>query len=432
MDKALHGHEAESFVLAPCRSATWGDQMAKQPDERKGRSQSSLPASDKFRQIKSGLKDILGSAKKAARTTLGDKALSEAQQRLSHASDAAEDTLEGLKTFARSATDGFGTAAKGVVSRLSFSKKHVADLQHNIEAQGGLYRELIRNRRTVDTVFLGGEAISVLLAGGHVAPEIIQAYEAAYPQMSQVVSFEDKVRSLDESALPGFLSAVKGKLFEQKYVAYLNSGNLPEGYEAHLATSTIQDGWDIAVSGPDPELVSVIQAKATDSVSYVVSAMKQNPAIDVVTTDEVYSHLVLSGISEGLVNSGFSNAELVASLEGAADAANIDFSWMPPWFTLAFIAFTSYKVENLTLYQRLELAGNRTGQAYLAYLIGGGVAALTNTWWLGVLASVSSRYLSEAGIRNAKLQEQLTKTYEANRRIIKRLRSHTGHGMRIS
>lgn len=406
--------------------------MTKLPRKRDGKDSGTPEALKKAHQLGRDLKNVVGGAKDAVLSAVTNANLAEeldrTKQRVTSATGAVG---EGVAHFTRFTVSGLGSSAKGLAHAFTDHTQEIGKLERDIRNQGGYYRELIKNRRIGDTIFVGGESLAVLLAAGHIPQEVIQAYEAAYPQMSQSISFKDKVLSLDEGSLPGFLSAVKGKLFEQQYVDYLNSGNLPDGFQATLASSANQPGWDIAVEGPDPEMASLIQAKATDSVSYVVAAMQQNPAIDVVTTDEVYSHLVLSGISEGIVNSGIANADLGASLEAAADGSALGFDFLPPWFTLAFIAFTSYKAESLSLYQKLELAGNRTGHAYLAYLIGGGVAAVTNTWWLGVIATVSSRYLSESGRRKAQLRQQFSNTYEANQRIIERLDSLPGSAPRM-
>ena len=221
----------------------------------------------------------------------------------------------------------------------------------------------------------------------------------------------------------GLVNGVKGKLFEQKYVDYLNGGNLPDGYVASLAGSATQPGWDIQILGPNNELASVLQAKATDSVSYVTDAIARYPSIDVVTTEEVYSHLVLSGVSEGIANGAISNAELADQLEKAVDSVELTMDFVPPLFTLAFIAFTSYKDQSLTLYEKARSAGDRSGKAYLSYLIGGGVAAITNTWWLGVLGSVGSRYMSDDGLKKRKIIEGLNNVYQTNRRIIERIKA---------
>jgi hypothetical protein len=155
----------------------------------------------------------------------------------------------------------------------------------------------------------------------------------------------------------------------------------------------------------------------------VQDALEKYPSIDVVTTDEVYSHLVMSGISENITNGSISNIELVDALDGAVDASELAMDWTPPLFTLAFIAFTSYKDESLKSFEETAKdAGERTGKAYLSYLIGGGIAAITNTWWLGVVASVGSRLLCEGGNRKFAVYEKLKDVEENNQDIIERLK----------
>ncbi|MBA2408965.1 MAG: hypothetical protein H0V62_04020 [Gammaproteobacteria bacterium] len=331
---------------------------------------------------------------------------------------AASATQEYARAGSRSVADG----ARNLYLNARYSKDAVQELQHRVESQGGFYRELIRNKRTNDSILIGGESLTSLLAAGNIPVEIEDAYRAAYPDLSQSVSFEQKIRELDSDQLIGLISGVKGKLFEQKYVSYLNDGNLPDGYSALLAGSANQPGWDIEIQGPNGELASVLQAKATDSLSYVADALERYPSIDVVTTEEVYGHLVMSGVSENIASGNISNAELSGQLENSIDASELSLDFAPPLVTLAFIAFTSYKDESLTLFEKARSAGDRSGKKYLSYLIGGGIAAITNTWWLGVLGSVSSRYMSDEGLKKVKVIERLKQVYKTNQKIINRLR----------
>ncbi len=324
--------------------------------------------------------------------------------------------------YVSSTYDSASKSATSIYRDIKYSENDLKELEIRIENQGGYYRELNRNSATIDSIVLGGETLISLLAAGTIPDEIINAYAAAYPNLSESISFEDKVRELDGDSLTGFISGVKGKLFEQKYVEYLNDGNLPEGYSAILAESATQPGWDIAIEGANGEIASVLQAKATDSVSYVQDALEKYPSIDVVTTDEVYSHLVMSGISENITNGAITNVELMDALDDAIDASELAMDYTPPLFALAFIAFTSYKDESLTLFEKARSAGDRTGKTYLSYLIGGGVAAITNTWWLGVIGSVSSRMLSEGGNKKFEIYEKFKDIEESNQVIIERLK----------
>jgi len=335
-----------------------------------------------------------------------------------------KETADFTKEFVSSTFNSASIAATSLYRDIWYSDEDNARLKRNIENQGGLYRELNRRHTAQDSIVLGGETMATLLAATAVPDEILRAYEAAYPNLSSSISFQDQVAQLDSDALIGFVSGIKGKLFEQQYVEYLNDGNLPEGYTAILAESVTQKGWDIAIEGSNGEIASVLQAKATDSVSYVQDAIEKYPNIDVVTTDEVYSHLVMSGVSENIENGLISNSELVATIDEAVSANDIQMDFSPPLFALAFIAFTSYRNDSLTLYEKAKNAGDRTGKTYLSYLVGGGIAAITNIWWLGVLGSVSSRIISDSGERKYRMFEQLKLVEKNNQLLLEKLKAH--------
>lgn len=330
--------------------------------------------------------------------------------------------LRGATTeFFEGTYDSGKDAAIGVYDRVRYSREKLQSLEKLVRYQGGYYRELNRHSQKTDTLMLGGESLAALLVATHIPKVIEQAYEAAYPNLAASVSLRDRLTELEGDRLLGLLSGIKGKLFEMQYVDYLNDGNLPGGYQAILAGLPNQPGWDLRIDGPNGELVDVLQAKATDSLGYVRSALERNPHIDVVTTGEVYSHLVMSGVSEGIVDGGISNASLDAAMDSAVGAAKIEMGFAPPWFTLALIAFTSYKDVSLTLFQKARAAGGRTGKTYLAYLVGGAVGAITNTWWLGVVGTVASRYLSDEGQRRRAIFEKLKEVARNNDVILSRI-----------
>lgn len=144
--------------------------------------------------------------------------------------------------------------------------------------------------------------------------------------------------------------------------------------------------------------------------------------IDVVTTEEVYSQLVMSGVDQSMIiNSGISNASLEDALDQAVDSADISLSFSPPWFTMALIAFTTYKAEDLTLFQKAHSAGDRTGKAYLSYLLGGTLAAVSNTWWLGVVGTVASRFIADEGARRRAIFDKLKEVAKKNDEVIGKL-----------
>lgn len=328
-----------------------------------------------------------------------------------------------------STVKGVSKSALALYGRVLISNADIEELAEDLEDQGGRYRELIngvliKKDRIKDSFALGGEIYLLNSLPEHFPADIESAYSAQYPNLASKHSLSDHIDSLDASQQMGFISGLKGKLFEQKYTDYLNDGELPAGYVATLAESPTQAGWDIEIHNAQGDLDQVLQAKATGSVDYVQSAFEKYPHIDVVTTDEVYSQLVMQGVSEGLLNSGISNQSMVdyvTSATGTIDAGLDLTDFSPPIITWALIAFTSYKDPHLKSFiEKTEGGGIRLGKAYFAYILGVGVTAVTNTWWLGLATTVVSRATCDEGYRRFELLSEMKKAKRTNRGIIRR------------
>jgi len=325
--------------------------------------------------------------------------------------------------------EGISKSALALYGRIFISKADLSELAEDIEDQGGRYRELtqgilIKKDRIKDSFALGGEIFLLSNLPDNFPADIESAYADQYPGLAAERSLSEQINSLSADEQMGFISGLKGKLFEQKYVDFLNDGELPDGHIALLADSPTQAGWDIAIHDADGNVESVLQAKATSSVEYVQEALEKYPQIDVVTTDEVYSLLVMQGVSEGLLNSGISNEHMIDYVVNASSVVDrgLDLSdFAPPVLTMALIAYTSYKDPKLaTFVEKTESGSIRFGKAYFAYLLGVGVIAVTNTWWLGLAASVLSRATSDEGYRRFELMRQMRKAKRTNRGIINR------------
>ena len=170
--------------------------------------------------------------------------------------------------------------------------------------------------------------------------EVLRAYELAYPLKSQSESLEDIIENYDDAELAGIVNGIKGKLFELRYVDYLNDGHIPDGYQAVLAESAINPGWDIAVLGADSSVAEEIQLKATDSVSYVKAALERYPEINIVTTEEVYNSLAMQELTDNLVNSGISNEELEQVVYEALESNSLDMDWTLPVIPMLLIGYS--------------------------------------------------------------------------------------------
>lgn len=372
---------------------------------------------------KDDLKKAAGLAKRAA-VTAGRKCVEGTEYLYDHR----EEIAAGVKAAGKAAGASVKSAAEtahDAASAKIYDKEKIEELKTKIEDQGRRYRTLViermENRRMVDTLAIGGDLLADIVRTGRIPGDVQAAYAAAYPDLAAEKGFAEAVSGYDGQELTSFVSGVKGKLFEMKYVDHLNSGELPEGYAAHLATSATQPGWDIAITGPDGHLAQVLQMKATDSAEYVRHALERYPDIDVVTTDEVYSHLVMNGAADHIANSGIADADLTAQVLDAVDGAQYQMDWTPPVVSLALIAFTTYTLKDADLYEKARSFGDRAGKSYLCYLFGSVVLACTQTWWLGLAAGITSRFVVARGRRQRELYQELRRVWEMNERLIGRL-----------
>lgn len=331
-----------------------------------------------------------------------------------------------IKNTAEEAAKSFRQTAEDIFDLSRFSKDKLAYMKGRIEQQGIEYRRITNStlgrNRMVDSLAVGGDLLSDILLHGASA-DVQAAFAAAYPQQAQHISFEDAVRSLPDEHLNGLISGVKGKLFEMQYVDYLNDGHLPDGYEAVLATSATQPGWDIAIHGTDGHIADVLQMKATDSIDYVHHALERYPDIDVVTTHEVYSQLVMNGAADSVIDSGMSNADVTQSVLESADQSTIHMHWTPPVISLALIAFTAYTLKDADMYVKFRHFGERAGKSYFSYLVGGSVATATQLWWLGLLAGVGSRYFAAKGRVQRDTYYDLQQLMVNNENLLSQMRS---------
>jgi hypothetical protein len=274
----------------------------------------------------------------------------------------------------------------------------------------------------VDTVSVGGLLLADILSVKAVPHEIELAFTAAYPNLASSQSFSEAVSSLDVDSLPGLLAGVKGKLFEYEYVELLNSELLPDGYEASLAVDPTQAGWDISIIGPDSSVARVLQAKATDSTSYVREALERYPEIDVVTTDEVYSQLILSGSVEDLIPSGITNAALEEAVLAATDST-VELDFTPPLLGLAIVGFSTLAFETGGPEHKAKILGTRCGRLYPAWMVGKAVAAVSGPlWWLSIPAGMGVRYIADEGRARRARWSDLRRRVKSYHKVLERFR----------
>jgi hypothetical protein len=257
-----------------------------------------------------------------------------------------------------------------------------------------------RKSELLDLLVVGGITLAQAIRNpAGVPPEIERAFDLAYPGLTQTESFADAVNRMSSDELTGLVSSVKGKLFEIELVDHLNNGGLPEGFHAELAQSVTQPGWDIQITDAQGIVNELLQAKATESASYVQDALERYPNIDVTTTSEVHGQLVAMGLAQNVHDSGISETVLQAKVDAATHGgAAFDASdLVPSSIGLAVIALSVFMNKEGTLREKGAAFGSRSAKAGVSSAVGKVAMVVTQTWWLGLVAGVGSSWLANRG-----------------------------------
>lgn len=267
-----------------------------------------------------------------------------------------------------------------------------------------------RKDELLDLLVVSGITLAQALRDpGAVPAEVEQAFDFAYPGLTQTESFSDAVNRMSSDELVGLVNSVKGKLFELELVDHLNSGGLSEGFQATMAESVTQPGWDIQITDANGQIIELLQAKATESVQYVKEALERYPDIDVTTTSEVHGQLVALGLAENVHNSGISESALQAKVEAASQAGSAfdPSDLVPSSIGLAVIALSVFMDKGATLREKGATFGSRSAKAGVSSVAGKLVLVATQTWWLGLIAGVGSGWLANRGHNKREQYEAL-------------------------
>ncbi|MFA0465438.1 hypothetical protein AB4524_00870 [Vibrio breoganii] len=374
------GKKAEESLSPVVKSTTEAvESVAKKVEDTIDDPQATLDSMEKSAKklIEEGKQTVSSIGKEAERmANEPDKTFNKAKE---GAMKAAKDVGKGVDSAASDIVDG----ARGALLK----DADYAFYQRANYYQASYIENLIRTRPVLDTIVIMGESLTQFLTSGIHDPQIIQAYELAYPNLAAEVSLQDRVAELSDEQLVGLINGIKGKLFETQYVDLLNTSLLPEGATASLAEKANEPGWDIQILDANGMELELLQAKATSSVYYVQSALEKYPNIDVVTTEETFQQLVEMGQAEGVISSGISNVDLQSTVEESLSGVDGLGIVGLPAITLAIVAFTSYN--NMGQFDVRDFT-HRSCQAYIAYLVSIGAMSATGMWLLGPVASIVS------------------------------------------
>lgn len=183
-------------------------------------------------------------------------------------------------------------------------------------------RYLKANRESLLDIAVAAASVHVAVGAGpqDVDPLLLKAIHDTNPSLTGKSLF-----ALDEDALQGAVNTAKGKYFEYLVVDKLNQGQqvgpllLEPGQQAVLAGSMSQPGWDLRIVDAQGSVVEYLQLKATDSVSYIRSALERYPDIQILATDEVAD----SGL---VLDSGVTDEELRAHVGMGVHAVDVSLT----------------------------------------------------------------------------------------------------------
>lgn len=314
----------------------------------------------------------------------------------------------------------------GVVDSAAITESDIRALQNKLQKEGRLstqrsaelnaeIKRLQRARRKselMDILTIGGISLASAARNPTDVPDDIEkAFSLAYPGLtSRGETFGTAAERMSSIELPGLVNGVKGKLFELELLSQLNNESLPDGYEAQLASSATQPGYDIVVTDESNRVVDVLSAKATDSVAHVKAALEKYPDIQVTTTSEVHAQLVSIGLADGVVNSGMADATLQSAVEAAAAGNEGPLQALAPSVVgLAVIALSAFMDKSISQEARGAQFGERSAKVAVASAAAKGALAASGFWWLGLAAGMGSGWLAGFGERK-RLRYEAIKT----------------------
>jgi hypothetical protein len=161
-----------------------------------------------------------------------------------------------------------------------------------------------------------------------ITPKMEEAFNLQYPnlEINDLINYND-------DQLQGIISGWKGKLFEVNLRDGLNNGENIGGIKldfnqtAELVSNPTNEGFDLVILDDDTgQIVDELQAKATNSVSYIRETIEKYPDYEIITTEEAANELGSSfdSVTEingvNIYNSGVTNDELTSEIKKPFDS----------------------------------------------------------------------------------------------------------------
>ena len=264
-----------------------------------------------------------------------------------------------------------------------------------------------------DSYIVSGLSIPHMIKSGITDPDLELAYYYQFPNKANEMSLVEAWQSFDSSEqLLGFNAALKGKLFEIKYLDHI-SQTLEPGYSVKLADSPTQKGFDLEIYNPYGELDQQLQLKATESASYVKNALEKYPDIDVVTLEDLEGQMSLASFSDRVKYSEISNESLLSSMDASVQSG-LEYL---PLLGLSWIVFSEYTKKEASKFQRTVKITERLSD------YGANFGIIISTGFLGIPLVMGKQFILIKGEKKRlyikKLNEQLSRQKKSYKRIKK-------------
>lgn len=293
----------------------------------------------------------------------------------------------------------------------------VKKLEDKLHRQSIAFNKDIKRQKSQypysDCYIVSGLSIPQMIRSGIADPDLELAYQYQFPNKANEMSLTEAWQSFDSpEQLLGFNSALKGKLFEIKYLDHI-SETLEPGYSAKLSESPTQEGFDIEIYNPFGELDQQLQLKATNSASYVKDALEKYPNIDVVTLEDLEGQMLLANLSERVEYSNISNDALLSSIDTSA-SSGLEYL---PLVGLTFIIFSEYTKKDVSEFQRTVKISERSSD----YLVNFGIIASTGLVGIPLVAvkQIILRKGEKKRLYIKQLKEKLSCQKKAHKRMKK-------------
>jgi len=263
-----------------------------------------------------------------------------------------------------------------------------------------------------DYYVVSGFSIPSMIQNRLTDPDLELAYQYQFPSKANEIRLTEAWQSFDSpEEILGFNNALKGKLFEVKYLDHI-SKTLEPGYTAKLADSPTQKGFDIEIYNSYGQIDQQLQLKASTSASYIKDALNQYPEIDVVTLEDLDGQMLLANYSDRIISSKISHDDLLSSM-GSSVESSLDYL---PLLGISLVAFSAYTQKEASEFQKtVKFVERITDYAVNA-------AILASTGFIGIPIVFLKQHLLKSGEKKRQYIEQLKEKLSRQKQSHKRMK----------